>query len=160
VKNECNYMDKKTESELVALAQRGDMQAFSALFDGHKARIYCLCLRLAGSHSEAEEFTESAFLHVFRQLDGSTGKDFSVWIYRTAIDMIVAERRKNRSGVLSIDRLVKLADQSICPTRRPVRFSRMRSSVRNARLHFSATCSWTSVMSTLGRARRAVRANS
>jgi hypothetical protein len=158
VKNESNATDMKTEIELVDLAQQGDMHAFSALFNAHKARIYSLCLRLTGSRSEAEELTEGAFLHAFRHLDGSTGKDFSVWIYRTAVDMVVAQRRKGRLGVLSIDRLVKLADQSICPTRRPARFSRMRSSVRSLRLHVSATCSWTSVMSTLGRACRAVRA--
>jgi RNA polymerase sigma-70 factor, ECF subfamily len=156
VKNKSNAMDMKTEMELVDLAKQGDMQAFSALFDAHKARIYSLCLRLTGSRSEAEEFTEGAFLHVFRRLNCSEGRDFPAWIYRTATDMVLAQRRKARSGALSIDHLVKLADQSICPTRRPARFSRMRSSVRKARLHVSATRSWTSVMSTLGRAVRAI----
>lgn len=161
--NESNVMDMKTETELVNLTQQGDQQAFSALFDAHKATIYSLCLRLTDSRSEAEELTEAAFLHVFRHLGACTGKDFSFWIYRTAVDLVVAKRRKIRSGalssgVLSIDRLVKLAERSICPTRRPARFSRMRSSVRNARLHVSSTCSWASVLSTLGRARRAVRA--
>jgi len=69
----------QSEGELVRLAQQGRTDAFSALFELHKARIYSLCLRAACDKSEAEDLTESIFLQVFRNLaDFREGTELSV----------------------------------------------------------------------------------
>jgi DNA-directed RNA polymerase specialized sigma24 family protein len=152
----------RPEMELVRLAQQGECQAFSALFEAHKAKIYSFCLRMAGSRAQAEEFTQSAFLQVFRRLsDFQEGSDFSTWVYRAAVDTLLARRCQTKvraDADLSIDRLVELAGVAVCPSRKPARFLRMRAKVRTARLNFSVTRSWTTFLATFGRARRAVKA--
>lgn len=148
-----------SETELVRLAQQGNCQAFSVLFESHKAKIYFLCLRMAGSRAQAEEFTQSAFLQVFRHLSTfREGSDFSGLVYRAAVDAVLEQRGQTRvraNADLSIDRLVELAGVSVCPRRRSARFSKMRARVRDARLHLSTNRPWASFMATFGRARRA-----
>lgn len=163
--NETSSMKlSQSESELLSLAREGDSSAFSALFDQHKTRIYSLCLRLAGNPAEAEEWTQSAFLQVFRQLaDSRLSTSFSVSIERAVLEIAVAQCRAKQivtARELSIDHLVQLAGESVCSRRRPARFSQVRAKVRDAGLNFAANRSWISVVSTLGRARRAMKAMS
>jgi RNA polymerase sigma factor (sigma-70 family) len=154
----------KSELELVHLAQQGDSHAFSNLFEAQKVRIYSFCLRISVSRAEAEELTQSAFLQVFRRLsDFREGSDFSAWVYRAAVDTVLAQRYQTKARTdsdLSIDRLVELAGAAVCPSRRTAPFSRMRARVRAASLNLSTTRSWTSFKATFGRARRAVKATS
>ena len=148
-----------TQCDLINLAKAGDASAFSALFDLHKSRIYSVCLRLAGSPAAAEELTQNAFLRVFRQLeDFCEDTDFATSVYRAALEVAVAQRRATRVGTdreLSIDHLVRLASESVCPRRRAVRFSGVRAKI--AQLNLPNT-SWSSVASTFGRARRSAKA--
>lgn len=146
----------QSDAECVRLAQQGDIEAFAALFDVHKARIYSLCLRMVGNKAEAEELTQTTFLQVFRKLANfREDTDFSVWIYRVAVDTIVERQRKSRLTPLSVEPLVKLARESVFSPASHARFRRVRAGIRNAHLHLSTNYSWTSVFNRFGRQRSA-----
>ena len=55
-------------SDLIQRAQAGDSDAFGALFQAHKSRIYSVCLRMTSNAAEAEDLTQDAFLQAFRKL--------------------------------------------------------------------------------------------
>src|ERR1051326_40926 len=57
-----------TESEEIAEAQAGDVGCFEALYTRHKRRVFSLCLRMTGNHAQAEDFTQEAFLQVYRKI--------------------------------------------------------------------------------------------
>ncbi|MGH9377901.1 MAG: sigma factor [Terriglobia bacterium] len=59
---------EQSQDRLILRAQRGEEQAFAALFDLHKRSIYSLCLRAADSAAEAEDMTKKIFLRVFREI--------------------------------------------------------------------------------------------
>jgi len=56
------------ERHLVALAKEGHQEAFAALFEAHKRRVYSLCLQLTGDSTEAEDLAQDAFIQAFRKL--------------------------------------------------------------------------------------------
>ncbi|HUA16547.1 MAG TPA: sigma-70 family RNA polymerase sigma factor, partial [Verrucomicrobiae bacterium] len=76
---------KKVESgelSLVERAQRGDEEAFAALFQQHKGRVYSVCLLMTKDVAEAEDLTQEAFLQVFRTVGSFRGEAaFSTWLY-------------------------------------------------------------------------------
>ena len=81
-------------SETVRQAQGGDHAAFLALYEAHVGRIYALCLRLAGSAAEAEEYTQDVFVRAWRRLDTFRGESaFGTWLHRLAVNEVMQARR-------------------------------------------------------------------
>jgi RNA polymerase sigma-70 factor (ECF subfamily) len=84
-----------SNAELVTRAQRGEETAFEALFNQHKRRVYCLCLRMIGNAAEAEELTQEAFLQVFRKIHTFRGDSaFSTWLHRLSVNTVLMRLRK------------------------------------------------------------------
>ena len=81
--------------DVVKRAQEGDADAFATLFHAHWPRIYSVCLRMTNNAAEAEDFTQEAFLQVFRKISGFRGDAaFSTWLHRIAINTALMHFRK------------------------------------------------------------------
>jgi RNA polymerase sigma-70 factor (ECF subfamily) len=92
--------------DLIQRAQRGDSDAFAALFHAHKVRIYSLCLRMTDNVTEAEDLAQDAFLQVFRKLAGFRGESaLSTWLYRIAINTVLMHFRRRSLCLFSLDEL-------------------------------------------------------
>lgn len=92
------------DSELVTRAQRGDSDAFAALFHTHKPRVYSLCLRMTNNTAEAEDITQEAFLQVFRKLSTFRGDSaLSTWLHRIAVNTVLMRFRKKSFSEFSLD---------------------------------------------------------
>jgi RNA polymerase sigma-70 factor, ECF subfamily len=91
-------------SDLIKRAQDGDSEAFGALFQAHKARIYSVCLRMTGNAAEAEDLTQDAFLQVFRKITKFRGDSaFSTWLHRIAVNEVLMHFRKRSLRQVSLD---------------------------------------------------------
>jgi RNA polymerase sigma-70 factor (ECF subfamily) len=89
---------------LIARAQQGDEQAFAALFEAHKRRVYSLCLRMLGNPTEAEDLTQEAFLQLFRKIGTFRGESaFSTWLHRLSVNVILMHLRKKGINQISLD---------------------------------------------------------
>ncbi len=81
-----------------ALAQKaaeGDVQAFEELYVRHNRRVYCLCLRMTGNTAEAEDFTQEAFIQLFRKIGSFRGDSaFTTWLHRLTINQVLMHFRK------------------------------------------------------------------
>ena len=98
---------------LVSRAQQGDQEAFAALYELHRKRVYSLCLRMTGDVHEAEDLAQDAFIHVFRKLDTFRGDStFSTWLYRVAFNTVLMRLRKRQLRPISLDEPVRL-DSSV-----------------------------------------------
>ena len=98
------YGPNETDLELVKRAQRGDSEAFAALFHAHKARIYSICLRMTNNTAQAEDLTQDAFLQVFRKLSTFKGNSaLSTWLYRIAVNTVLMHFRKKALKQVSLD---------------------------------------------------------
>jgi RNA polymerase sigma-70 factor (ECF subfamily) len=107
----------RTESErsLVQRAQSGDEQAFAALFQSHKKRVYSVCLLMTKNISEAEDLTQEAFLQVFRSVSSFRGDSaFSTWLYRVAVNTVLMKLRRRKSPpIVSLDEPVSPESPSL-----------------------------------------------
>ena len=89
-----------SERSLIERAQAGDDQAFAALFEQHKKRVYSVCLLMTKDVAEAEDLTQEAFLQVFRTIGTFRGDSaFSTWLYRIAVNTVLMKLRRQKNKV-------------------------------------------------------------
>ncbi len=111
MRNEINSSEqRKSDAELVRMAQQGNPEAFAALFNTHKAKVYSICLRMTGNTAEAEDLTQDAFLQVFRKLASFRGDSaLSTWLYRVTVNTVLMHFRKKGLHQVSLDAPVNRA---------------------------------------------------
>jgi RNA polymerase sigma factor (sigma-70 family) len=81
-----------SESELLARAKRGDVDAYERIVERHQTIAFRTALLIAGSAADAEEATQDAFLKAHRALGRFlAGAPFRPWLLR-----IVANEARNR----------------------------------------------------------------
>jgi RNA polymerase sigma-70 factor (ECF subfamily) len=111
------------ENELVELAQKGDMQALSALVVEYRSQIYHLGLRLTNSIQDAEDILQETFLVMLKKIHQFQGRSsFYTWLYRIAVNIGL---RKLKSKPLKYQHIslsdpnvesIKAAEMSDLPT--------------------------------------------
>jgi RNA polymerase sigma-70 factor, ECF subfamily len=101
------------ELQIVARARQGDEEAFAALFEAHKKRVYALCLRMTGDVADAEDLTQDAFVQVFRKIAAFRGDSaFSTWLYRVAVNTVLMKLRTRKTREISLDEPICLESSS------------------------------------------------
>jgi RNA polymerase sigma-70 factor (ECF subfamily) len=89
--------------DLVRRFQGGDQDAFVALMERHERRVFNLAYRMLGSHEDAREATQEAFLSSFRHLSRFRGDAaFSTWLHRIAVNACYDLIRR-RPPLVSLD---------------------------------------------------------
>lgn len=102
------------ELQIVARAKQGDEQAFSALFEEHKKRVYALCLRMTGDVADAEDLTQDAFVQVLRKIAAFRGDSaFSTWLYRVVVTTVLMKLRARKPRAVSFDEPLCLESSSV-----------------------------------------------
>jgi len=92
------------EAEAIERAKQGDAQAFQALYDKHKRRVYSLCLRMTANTAEAEDLTQEAFLQLYRKIATFRGESaFSTWLHRLSVNVVLMHLRKKSLPVVSLE---------------------------------------------------------
>ena len=95
---------RRADAELLRLAREGNEEAFSSLFQAHKAKVYALCLRMTGNVGEAEDLTQDAFFQVFRKIGNFRGESaFSTWLYRVTMNTVLMHFRKKGTRHVSLE---------------------------------------------------------
>ena len=95
---------KFSEAEAIELAKQGDAEAFQALYDLHRRRVYSLCLRMTTNTAEAEDLTQEAFLQLFRKIVTFRGESaFSTWLHRMAVNVVLMHLRKKGLQVVPLE---------------------------------------------------------
>jgi len=80
-------------------ARQGDRDAFGRLVRRHQRRVYAATLHILGSHSDADDATQEAFVRAYRGLATFDGRaDFSTWLYRIAVNTALNALRSGKRG--------------------------------------------------------------
>jgi len=91
---------ERPDTELVHLAQRGDVEAYDELMRRHQSKIYGLIYNMTGNREDAEDLLQDVFVKGFKVISRFKGKSsFYTWIYRIAINRTInfVKRRKARA---------------------------------------------------------------
>jgi len=103
-----------SDAQLIARAQRGDEEAFAAIFEAHKRRVYSLCLRMTGNTAEAEDLAQEAFLQLFRKISTFRGESaFSTWLHRLAVNVVLMHLRKKGLQQIPLDEVDTSQDEPV-----------------------------------------------
>lgn len=83
-----------TDGDLVARARVGDHAAFGELVDRHRVAVYRASMAALGSHAEAEDAAQDAFVVAWRRLDSFRGEaSFRTWLLTIAWHQAINRRR-------------------------------------------------------------------
>ena len=100
-----------TQRELVEACQRGEHEAFRALFETYRNKVYSIALRFAGDQAAAMDIAQDTFLKLFSSIQDFRGDSaFETWVYRMVVNSCLDRRRKLR-------RYVPLADEFLATLR-------------------------------------------
>ena len=84
-------------ASLVALAARGDVNAFERLYARSAGRVYAVCLRMTGDGQRAKELTHDAFVRAWERLSTFRGEAaFETWMHRLAVNVVLTANRAER----------------------------------------------------------------
>jgi RNA polymerase sigma-70 factor (ECF subfamily) len=91
-------------AEVIEGAKQGDGECFEFLYKLHKRRVYSLCLRMVGDVEAAEDFTQEAFLLLYRKIASFRGESaFATWLHRLTVNVVLMHVRKRRVPVVSLE---------------------------------------------------------
>jgi len=84
------------DSELIARAQQGEVEAFCQLAANHQRSLYLLALKYSGNHHDAEDLTQEVMLSAYRSIKQFRGmSSFHTWLSRIMVNAFLNQKRKN-----------------------------------------------------------------
>lgn len=96
---------EQTGPELVQACQRGERDAFRALFELYKSKVYSIAYRFSGNEATAMDIAQDTFVKLFSCIRNFRGdSSFDTWIYRLVVNSCMDQRRRTW-------RLTPLADR-------------------------------------------------
>jgi RNA polymerase sigma-70 factor (ECF subfamily) len=86
-----------SDTDLVARAKAGELDAFEALTNRYAQRVYSLALRMLRQAQDAEDVTQQTFLSALESLGGFRGDaSFATWLLRIATHAALKVIRKRK----------------------------------------------------------------
>ena len=80
-------METRSDAELVAAAVAGDSEAFAGLVRRYRDLYARFAVRMLGSHADADDVLQSAFLRAFRGLAGCREPErFGAWLSQIVVN--------------------------------------------------------------------------
>ena len=103
------------DRELIERSRRGDVNAFDKLVRRYERTIYNVAYRLCGSHDDASDIAQEAFVRSWNNLKSFRGDaQFSTWLYRIVTNVFLDDRKKKRARVtVSLEESVDLDENSV-----------------------------------------------
>jgi RNA polymerase sigma-70 factor, ECF subfamily len=82
------------ERDIIVAAQRGDREAFKALYDRYRDRVYNLIFYTTGDELGAEDVLQIVFVKIYQGLAGFRFEaSLATWIYRITVNECLNQQR-------------------------------------------------------------------
>lgn len=110
---------ERSDDECVRGALAGDRTAYSILVRRHQAALHRHLVRMVGSHDDALDLTQEAFVRAWQALpQWEPGAQFRTWLFRigsnAALDLL---RRRKTVDFVPLDDAFEAADTAAGPAR-------------------------------------------
>lgn len=85
------------DPEVIEGCQRGEHDAFAALFEANKDKVYSIALRYSGDPVAAMDIAQETFLKLLsRIVDFRGDASFETWLYRMVVNSCLDYQRRRR----------------------------------------------------------------
>ncbi len=107
-----------SDTDLVARASQGEVQAFGDLYERYLDEIYRFIYYRVMDEDEAEDMTETAFLKAWEALPKTNRpvENFRAWMYRIAHNLVI-DRHRTRKITVPLEHAVGVRDVQPMPER-------------------------------------------
>lgn len=96
-----------SDREVVEACQRGDADAFRALFEAYKDRVYSIALRYSGNPAVAMDIAQDTFVKLLSRIgDYRSEASFDSWLYRLVVNSCIDDHRRGRRMAPFLDGLL------------------------------------------------------
>jgi RNA polymerase sigma-70 factor (ECF subfamily) len=101
-----NLSDRQISAEIIRSCRSGDRDAFRALYDAYKDRVYSISLYFFhGDQTLARDVTQEVFLKLMTSIAQFRGDaEFSTWLYRLVVNACMDAARRRRSDAAISER--------------------------------------------------------
>ena len=97
------------DHELLDACRRGERDAFRALFESHKDKIFSIALRFTGEESLAMDIAQDTFLKLFSSMGEFRGDSaFSTWVYRLVVNSCLDHKRRSWRTIPMADEVMEV----------------------------------------------------
>jgi RNA polymerase sigma-70 factor, ECF subfamily len=101
------------EREVIEGCQRGDQDAFTALFEANQDKVYSIALRFSGNEAVAMDIAQETFLKLLSHIQHFRAEaNFETWLYRIVINTCLDHRRRGRKWMPLVEGLLDLCRAS------------------------------------------------
>ena len=88
---------ERTDEELLAAYQQGDVGAFELLLRRHRAPLFTFLLRMLGDRERAEDLAQETFLRIVKGAQAWERRArFQTWLFTIARNLCVDQSRRDR----------------------------------------------------------------
>src|SRR5258708_31902659 len=89
--------EERSEEEVLAAFQQGDVGAFEALLRRHRAPLFTFLVRMLGEREKAEDLAQETFLRIVKGAQAWEHRArFQTWPYTIARNLCVDQSRRDR----------------------------------------------------------------
>jgi RNA polymerase sigma-70 factor (ECF subfamily) len=108
----------REDTDIVVSVRKGNIDEFEKLVQKYQKMAFNIAYRITGSHEDACEVVQDAFLSGYRNLDGFRGTSkFSTWLCSIVINLsrnrIIKTKAENRREQFSLDDPAETVDGPI-----------------------------------------------
>jgi RNA polymerase sigma-70 factor (ECF subfamily) len=97
--------------DVIESCRRGDSDAFRALFETYKDRVYSIALRYSGNPAAAMDIAQDTFVKLLSRIgDYRSEASFDSWLYRLVVNSCIDDQRRGRRMTPFLDGLL----DSVC----------------------------------------------
>jgi RNA polymerase sigma-70 factor (ECF subfamily) len=122
-----------TDEELVRACVAGDRGAFDVLVRRHQRQVYRLCYRFVGSHEDAAELAQDAFVRAYRALSRfERSAKFSTWLHRITVNACLnrlALKKPKVAALNDLDAMPAQGEAADAAVLREERATRVRAAI-------------------------------
>ena len=103
-----NLSDRELSAAIVESCRAGDRDAFRALYDAYKDRVYSIALYFFhGDQALASDVTQQVFLKLMTSISQFREEaEFSTWLYRLVVNACVDTARRRKADAFVADRSI------------------------------------------------------
>lgn len=95
-----------TEPDAIALAQDGNQDAFTFLYQHHHSNVYALCVNMTKNPAVAEDLAQDTFMQLSKKIKTFRGEStFATWLFRMTKNVVLMHLRKKRLPTESLDEI-------------------------------------------------------
>src|SRR5580698_1984502 len=85
------------DRDVIEACQRGDADAFRALFETYKDRVYSIALRYSGNPAVAMDIAQDTFLKLLSRIgEFRAESSFDSWLYRLVVNSCIDDQLRGR----------------------------------------------------------------